>query len=419
MGKACLSQNKTAALAVLAGLLAEARAWNADGKGKVEGVATVSGLRTRAAAALAGLPTAQKEGETVDAACALTNELIATGQLIDPVDGFGMAEASELSRKGWPGMLGALVLVPAWLLPDVPKLEAMPFSLWGTYTRCRLLVPPAFRYLGEAKTCFSVHLDFVRELVQLAEANRGSAAVRSALDAFQLVPGCELLGHASEELDELVALRGRLLSLTSQPGTDQEVLLLPREGRRLRIGFVVDSAQGSAQSRAALAYARGLDGSRYEVGVYSVAPIDEMTSLNLLLAGISANFIGADIVDAMQQLRAIPLDVAVLYSRVLLAADPIARLTLLRVAPLQVVFDETHCAPGLDGADMVFDAGFAPRLTGKSRRAVFPYAGIRQVAAPDEAAATHEWTRESLGLPADMFSIDHKSSGFAFGFVFV
>ena len=383
-------------------LLALARAVDArllKPDGLASDPAAINELRRRAFDLIAAIVPSRSTNDQRQAACFVINTLASSGCLLKPIADGVVSQAIEVAKKGWPGLLAALAVVPAWYLPVLPAIDELPHELWPTYIRCRLLLPSSFVRVGETDACFSAYLSCIRELVKLAEINRWAAAVRAALAEYSRAPSSTLFIHTVASLGELAALRGRLMNLTCAKGGGEETLLLPRDGRRLRIGFILPSCELTKHSRLARVLARGLDGTRFEVIFYALSSVDSTTTLDFQNDGIALQGIETDLSDALAQMRGGMLDVAVLMTNVMNQADKIAQLVLLQVAPMQVVFDATCCSPDLSGADLAVEAVETVPSKEKVRRVCLPYWGSCPVVASFEPEGTHEWTRESLGLP--------------------
>ncbi len=61
-----------------------------------------------------------------------------------------VALAEACRSRGWPGLLAALVLVPAWQWRGAPALDEVPGWLWASYTAYLFHAPQGFVACGQA-----------------------------------------------------------------------------------------------------------------------------------------------------------------------------------------------------------------------------------------------------------------------------
>jgi histidinol-phosphate/aromatic aminotransferase/cobyric acid decarboxylase-like protein len=75
------------------------------------------------------------------------------------------------------------------------------------------------------------YIQRLRELVAVAESNRGSAAVNAALDRYAQAESASLLVASSVSLRDLVALRGKVLGLLHKvPKAEEAFTVLQKAG---------------------------------------------------------------------------------------------------------------------------------------------------------------------------------------------
>ena len=361
-------------------------------------------LQTLCVRAIRGLPGHQKTGPEVEAVCGIVEFFVREGFVDSPVGGDLLNDAEKACKAGWTGLLSALLVAPAWQLKSAPRIEDTPMWLWPVYTECLLRLPPLLAETGQADGLAEHYARRLREIARLVDANLGSSAVRGLVDKFLQAGDCTLLCNSTGSLREILALRGRILSLVN--GVTKEaadVIVLPREGRRLKVGFVIESLENQSWVRAALPWFEHLDDRRYESILFSVTPSSSA------LAGYVATRVGEFRVlgdagrEAVDVLRGGLFDVLVFFTRVTRSNDPVTALALHRLAPLQVVIDETRMTSGLPAADlaMVEDGPTVARETVHytERLAVMPDCGISFVPNSTRTPSTAEWTREGLGIP--------------------
>lgn len=361
-------------------------------------------LQTLSVRAIRDLPGHQKTGPEVEAACGIVEFFVREGFVDTPVGGDLLNEAEKACKAGWTGLLSSLLVAPAWQLKSAPRIEDTPMRLWPVYTECLLRLPPLLAETGQADGLAEHYARRLREIARLVDANLGSSAVRGLVDKFLQAGDCTLLCNSTGSLREILALRGRILSLVN--GVTKEaadVIVLPREGRRLKVGFVIESLENQSWVRAALPWFEHLDDRRYESILFSVTPSSSA------LAGHVATRVGEFRVlgdagrEAVDVLRGGLFDVLVFFTRVMRGGDPVTALALHRVAPVQVVLDETRMTSGIPNADLtIIDASESPARESvhyTERLAVMPDTGVSFASNSARPAVMVEWGRDGLGIP--------------------
>jgi len=362
-------------------------------------------FRRAAAASIAGLPANKKNGPGVDSALQLIQTFAASGGQ----DHLAAPEDVELARgygkKGWPGLLAAMLLVPAWQWPEAPRLDDAPMWLWSAYTAYLFYSPQGFCACGLADAYAAHYLRRLSELVRLAEFNPGSTAVRGALQTYLETGNCIPLYISTDSLRRHYELRGRLLTIASGVGPQEELFPGSLEGRRMRIGFVNRHFAAQTETYTTLPMFEQLDPERFEVILFAhhstQSPLEtyarsRVAEFHLLPEGVDAQ---------VQALRDAALDVVVFGTNVTAVYDDVTRLALYRLAPLQVVNNSSCTTSGLPEIDLYVSgtltespeaaAHFSERLGLLSGPAhAFNYEADKQ-----ESAAC--FTRSSLGLPDD------------------
>ena len=365
----------------------------------------LQGLRVECANAIRALPSRQKTGPEVEAACGLVEFYARSGLLDQEAGADVVAKANDSCSLGWNGVLAALLEAPAWQISSAPRIEDLPLWIWPVYSECLLRLPPSLSSPGQADHLAAHYTRRLREIVKLVEANAGSAAVKSVIERFQAAGDCTLLCNSVGSLKELLALRGRLLAAVSGVTRGDEIFLMPREGRRMKIGFVIESLESVPEARAALPWIEYLDERRFETILFTLKPAFTDLATHLFGKVSDSRLIGEDRGEALQQLRNGLVDVAVFFTRSMRAGDAVTALAVHRSAPLQIVFDESGLTSGLPNADLaVLEAGVSlekERVERTERLVGMPDTGVAFVANSVRAAAGMEWNREGLGVPVD------------------
>lgn len=371
-------------------------------------VAAWSGLlqaRQQAAAAIARLPAGQRSGLELDAARELLKIYAESGASDLPVGAAELAQANDFAQKSWPGLLAAMLVVPAWQWPDAPALEAAPSWLWADYTRYLFHSPQGFAEIGQAGRYAAHALLRLEQLARVATANRGSSAVRAALGAYLAVGNNIPLYFANESLRRHMELRGCILSAAAGVARAEPMEPHLRFGRRLRVAFVNRHFGPQTETYTTLPMFEQLDAERFEVLLFvnhsSGTPVEDyarsrVAEFHVLPPGTEAQ---------VEALRAAGLDVVVFGTNVTAVCNETTLLALHRVAPLQVVNNSSCTTTGLPEIDL-YVSGSATESAGapahfSERLGLLPGPAHAFNYEADRVEPSTAWTREGLGLRAD------------------
>jgi predicted O-linked N-acetylglucosamine transferase (SPINDLY family) len=365
-------------------------------------------LSTRRAAAsvLAALPRQQKSGPAVDEARALIRDVVASGLHDLPLESVDAALADQLAALGWTGLLGAMLLAPAWQWKAAPALGDVPEWLWSDYTAWLFATPLGFTAPGQADQ-FAAHvLRRAQELWGWVQRNRGSAAVRAALSAYVSTASCITLYFHAGSLRAHAEVRGRLLTAAQKrPDHGIPPLALAREGRRLRVGFLNRHFGSQTETYTTLPAFEQLDPARFEVQLFALkanpGPLEDY--IRTRAAGF--HLLPDDVDGQLSQLQAAGLDVLVFGTNVTAVFNEVTRLALHRLAPLQVINNSSCITSGLPEADL-YVSGSATEAPGaeaqfSERLGLLPGPAHAFNYQADAAAPSVAPTRASLGLPED------------------
>ncbi len=368
-------------------------------------VAALDTWRREAAAAIAALPASEKAMADVKATLAMIERIGTSGRWDQPVTEEEIGCADFYVTRGWPGLLAAMLLVPAWQWRNAPELEQVPTWLWGPYTRYLFTPPQGFRTPGQAEAYPRFCLQRLPELQRLAERNRGSSAVRAALEAYLRTANCIPLYFVDDSLKRHYELRGRILTLAEGVRATEDLPPLSREGRRLRVGFINRHFSSQTETYTTLPTFEHLDPDQFEVILFSVHRTD--TALEQHCRGRAAEFrlLPPDINSQLQVLRDAMLDIAVFGTNVTAVLNEVTRLALHRVAPLQVVNNSSCTTTGLPEIDLYVsgtlteEPGASAQFTERLGLLPGPAHAFNYQADRQEPAL--QWTRELLGIPTD------------------
>ncbi|RRJ96259.1 hypothetical protein Ga0100231_020360 [Opitutaceae bacterium TAV4] len=289
----------------------------------------------RTSGVIVRLPKRQVNDPVIAQTCALIRELLESGAHDSPVPSDDLVEARRLAGEGWPGLLGAMLLTPAWQWPDAPSLEAAPGWLWADYARWLFAVPVVFEAGAES----AVRATRTEELARWTERNVGSAAVREALAAW--LPNSS--SSAALWMDaagrrRLADARARILARYSR---SEVVPFDPaaetRAGRRLRIGFLDTDWTRSPSACALLARFEHLPSANFEVVLLALAKSDSPFAQKCRSLAAGFHLLPESLEEQAMTVQGTMLDVLVFPETITTAHDDLTRLALHRNAPLQVL----------------------------------------------------------------------------------
>ncbi len=361
-------------------------------------------LRT-ASRACAALPRTAAKSALVAEARALVRTVAMMGGAEIEFSSADLTEARAALGQGWPGQLAAMLLVPAWELPEAPRLDAVPDWLWGDYVAWLFAPPRDFTTPGLAARRAAQQRPHLADLNAWTARNAGSAAVRAAVEAYlaTLSPGVAPTAGGRPEAE----LRGQILtrSVVRREDRDFQPVILPRDGRALRVGFVGRDFAGRPAALTALACFEQLDPASFEVYLFLLQDSDPIEARPAAARVRSQQVLAPEIPGQLRQLREAQLDVLVFCGDIGTPFDGITQLALHRIAPLQVVNDRRGHTSGLPEIDLYLSgalpatteaaATFTERLgllRGPAQTFAFPRA---------HATVPLACTREDLGLAAD------------------
>lgn len=315
-----------------------------------------------------------------------------------------LALAQACLDKGWSGLLGATLLVPAWSLPEAPELDAVPTWFWRDYSSWVFFTPSRG---GGQPAEFTVHwLRRLETLARWVQRSSGAAAVQEALDVYLGEPvDADLFADATSRCRQ-AELRGQMLAHSLVPRRMAvESLPIPRSGRRLKVAFVARNFGPGPDLYTSLPCFQFLDSTSFEVVLLALE--DAVSPETQTAVGCVKQYLvlPADQDERLALLRHSGLDVIVYVGDLAGPVDGLTRLAMHRVAPLQVVNNRAGLTSGLPSIDLYVSgaqpathtaaAGFTERL-GLLRGPAHTYAFAR-----DGAANLVIPTREQLGVAVD------------------
>lgn len=309
-----------------------------------------------------------------------------------------VALADDYARRGAAGTVAAMLLVPNWQWAQAPRLRDLPLWLMPVAADYLFRAPRSLTVRGQIEAYARLHLAALTDLAAMLQANRGSAAVRAALEHYQEhehAPGLELAGAIAGDIR---AARARLLTGLHRTVHASEPGFFSRTGRRLRVGILARELVSSAATQSLLPLVERLDAGRFELAWFTQQTTDSEIERQLMSRGGVPTPLSGDTDEMLQTLRQSNLDVAVFVFEGGWTAHPLAPLCLGRVAPVQLVHGVEGAPSFLPGADLYLTGAANRRVSAAGERAaVLPGLGLAGMGELT-AAGGEAWTRAALEL---------------------
>ena len=246
---------------------------------------------------------------------ALVRSVAASGALDLPVVTGDLALAEATARRGGAGLLGAMLLAPAWQWPGAPKLSQVPAWLLADYVAWIFAAPQGFTTPGQAALYPVRFLHWMEELVRYTLARPGAVATHEALAAFLQHGNCIPLYFCAGSLRRHYEVRARLLQCAAvRPAV--AMAAPPRAGRRLRVGFINRHFGPQTETYTTLPMFERLDPERFEVLLFALRATDTPLEAHARRHAAEFNLLPDDAGAQVDRLRAAKLDVAVFGTNV-------------------------------------------------------------------------------------------------------
>jgi len=357
------------------------------------------------AAAVVALPTAQKTGPLVAVALSALHDFAESGVADQPAAAEDLARVEGYQKRNWPGLLASMLLLPAWQWAHAPALDDVQPWLWAEYTRWLFYTPKAFAACGQSSAYAAHYLKRLEELASWGVRNRGSAAVKEALQVFErYANGAWLLSDAGS-LRRHFELRGKILSIVSGVGFQEELMTLPRDGRRLRVAFVADSFGSKTGTPALLPLFEQLDPVRFEVVLFARETTGSVLENHCKKHAAALHLLPENLETLVGTIRDVAPDVLVLATNLSAEFNGLTPLALRRLAPLQIALQPTPVTAGLAEIDLSISAELNETAPGAEhyveRLALLPGAAHAFNFEADRQEPSSTWSRAALSLPED------------------
>lgn len=374
---------------------------------RLEAVAALRQALRVGAKAIAAFPRQSHQEKYVADTRALIGLVAASGVGDHPVEAEDMAAMAGYFGQGWPGILAAMLLGPAWQSPSVLPLDQVPDWLWGDYADWLFTTPQRFTAVGQTAVYAAFILPRMENLLRWVERNSGSAAVRLAHAAYIKRATALPLYFSTGNLKRYSELHARLamLAYCGKHRAD-DLVPAPREGRRLRVGFVNRHFGSQTETYTTLPSFEHLDPQQFEVVLFALYAAGTPLEKYAESRGQEYYLLPEKLEAQLSVLRAAALDVVVFGTNVTGPINEVTRLALHRVAPLQVVNNSSCITSGMPEVDLYVSGS----LTETPEAAVQFSERLGLLPGPahafnyeiDRAEATTTWTRERLGIPEDV-----------------
>lgn len=361
--------------------------------------------RLELARIVAALPNQKRLG----AECLLAQDTILKLCELNLLDEAASPEAlsfiEALSTQHWMGVLAGMLVAPAWDWQNGPSLESVPTWLWPTFTRYLFHFPQSFTEVGQAEKYAAHHLRRLVELERWVTVNRGSSAVKVALDTYVKQSNCIPLYFSEGALKQHYEVRARLLSTALRVPKQMTLPPFPREGRRLRIGFIKLHWGPQTETYSTMPTFEHMDKDRFEVVLFSHNSSGTDVENYLRKQVSDFTVLPAGLEEQVQALLAANLDVAVFATNVTAVTNEILCLALHRIAPLQVMHHPSCTTTGLPEMDLYVSGEMTESEAAPThfveRLGLLPGPSHAFNYEVDRQEPTQTPTRESLGVAED------------------
>ncbi len=365
----------------------------------------LAAFRRAAAAVIAALPVAVKNGADVEAVDQLLSAFYKAGAAEQQPSAEDLALADHFSKQNWPGLLAAMLLVPAWEWPAAPKYDDVPAWMWPAFTVYVFHTPQAFSAVGQAEKYAAHYLRRLEELVRWGTANRGSAAIKASLDVYLSRSNCIPLYFSTGSLKRHAEQRAKLFALTLNVPRQDPLPATPRHGRKLRIGFVNRHFGQQTETYTTLPMFEHLDPSRFTTVLFTHHSTNAAVEQHCRQRASEFHVLPENLESQIQMIRTAFLDVLVFGTNVTAVHNEVARLALYRLAPLQIVNNSSCITSGMPEIDLYL-SGSLTEVPGAEahfteRLGLIPGPTHAFQYDVDRAEPTALWTREQLGIPAE------------------
>lgn len=252
------------------------------------------------------------------------------------------------------GLLAGMLLAPVWRWDAAPQFDQVPNTLWGPYASWVFAPVQSFTQPGDAQRYADALLPRLESLATWIERNGGSAAVRSASQAYLRSANGIPLYFSAGSLRRHAEARGRILQRTLS--TDSRDTIAPeafaRYGRPLRIGFLNRHFGSQTETYTTLPSFEHLDPDRFELVLFTLRETHSPLEDYCRARAKEFHLLPTDLAGQVESIRLAGLDVLVFGTNVTAVVNEVTRLATHRMAPLQVVNNSSCITSGLPEVDV-------------------------------------------------------------------
>ena len=257
------------------------------------------------------------------------------------------------AREGGCGLLAAMLLVPAFRLPEAPPMAEAPTWLTSAYATWMFSTPQMMLYPGAVST-FCEHVrNKQAEIASILRSERSSLLAREVLAAYLNAFSGQFAFMHRGDAREHARLRAEIISSAlTLSGETPASFVPPRNADRIRIGIVARQFSPHGEIYTTIPIFEALDSSRFEVRLYALT--DTHSPLEIYCRNHCADFqiLPKDSHDQVELLVASELDVLVYASNLTAVCNEIVTLALHRIAPLQIATNSSPITTGLPEVDL-------------------------------------------------------------------
>ena len=309
--------------------------------------------RRVAVAAILKFPRKETLGVPVDDARQLIRDFSGSGIHDRPVSAEDLALAQSAAKKGWQGLLAGMLLTPAWQWADAPLIVSVPDWLLADYVSWLFAAPQGFSEVGQAEAYAAFTLRRLEELVRWVDRCPGASVETEVIGIYASQSSVIPLYFSTSSLRRHAELRGRLLlRALRQPDDHYVAPIVPRAGRRLRVGIVNRHFSSQTETYCTLPTFEQLDPERFEVILYCHQTSGSALETHCRNRASGFVVLPEDFESQLSVLRSASLDVVVIGTNVTAVCNEVLRLALHRLAPLQVINNSSCITSGLPDSDL-------------------------------------------------------------------
>ncbi|MCS6243459.1 MAG: hypothetical protein H2172_06320 [Opitutus sp.] len=298
-------------------------------------------------------PKRERSGSIWAEVQALIGRMGASGAQDYPLSAEDLGVLADFNLKEWPGLVAMMVLAPAWRCSQAPLFAQVPETWWSSYSLWLFTPPKGFNYPGDTEVYTQHIYRHLQDLEMWVKKNLGSVAVRAAIKSYLNQTTSVQLYFSAGHLRAHAELRGNIIRrFLVDRNVAYDLFALPREGRRLRIGFVNRHFGPQTETYTTIPCFEQLDPERFEVILFALvdgwAPLENFCRSKVTRCELMPN----DLSGQLAALRAASLDVIVYGTNITAVFNQITNLAVHRIAPLQVVNNSSCITSGLASIDL-------------------------------------------------------------------